>query len=260
MPLINGEPISSSPRLRPPSASRRATSPSVRSGIRRPSGSKAHILVCFLCLRACGRPWSSGRSRAGLGDSPRTVLQELSSDPEHRRCPAVGRRTGPGAADPVRCPAGEGPGHPAGSPGSDPAGTAQSARGSEQNVVPTLRAKSLKNLDPTPRTAEVGLEGLLSPMARACTVVRRHVSHACPYRHQAKPNRLQSNILRGFSTTLKVHNCRPGLQNQYALRFHDGRNILIIHVLGVTPPLAHYLLQYGANRQWSLPKLVCSGG
>jgi len=40
-------------------------------------GVKAHILVCFLGLMCSGRVWLSGCVGSGLGDAPRTLLEEF---------------------------------------------------------------------------------------------------------------------------------------------------------------------------------------
>ena len=77
-----GAPTSSSPRPRPPSASRR-TSCSVRPiWHQRADRVQAHILVCFLAfvLWKCLEMW---QQRAGLGNSPRTVLEELARIQSH---------------------------------------------------------------------------------------------------------------------------------------------------------------------------------
>ncbi len=49
----------------------------------------AHILVCFLAY-VLWKTLEQWQSRAGLGNSPRTLLQELAAITQHRRHPADG--------------------------------------------------------------------------------------------------------------------------------------------------------------------------
>ncbi len=85
-------------RGRLPHPQERAVHPA-RSGTRRPSASRptsssASWPTC------CGRRSSSG-SAGRLGNSPRTILDELAPHPQHRRRPAPGRR--PGRELRIRC-------------------------------------------------------------------------------------------------------------------------------------------------------------
>ena len=73
---ICGGPTSSSPKRRPPSGSTRATCRSAPSGTRRPERVQAHILVCFLAY-VLWKTLEQWQQRAGLGNSPRTILEEI---------------------------------------------------------------------------------------------------------------------------------------------------------------------------------------
>ena len=81
-PISNsGRPISSSPRPRPRSAFRKISSTSVRSGISTPTGSGSYprLLSAFVLWKTL-KMW---QQRAGLGNSPRTILEELARIQAH---------------------------------------------------------------------------------------------------------------------------------------------------------------------------------
>ena len=115
----------------------------------------AHILVCFLA-HVLWKTLEQWQSRAGLGNSLRTLLQELaaitstdvilptaSTGRELRLRCVVRPRSRPSAL--------------AGAPRSPPAGTTPHAERGAHNVVPTLGVEYLKSLSRVPETAEVGL-------------------------------------------------------------------------------------------------------
>jgi hypothetical protein len=77
-----GRPTSSSPRPRPPSASTRISCACGRSGISARDRVLAHILVCFLAF-VLWKTLEMWQQRAGLGNSPRTVLDELARIQSH---------------------------------------------------------------------------------------------------------------------------------------------------------------------------------
>ena len=70
--------LSNSPKPRLPSASKRVSCRSARSGISVRPGVLAHILVCFLAY-VLWKTLEQWQSRAGLCNSPRTILQELAA-------------------------------------------------------------------------------------------------------------------------------------------------------------------------------------
>ena len=116
----------------------------------------AHILVCFLAY-VLWKTLEQWQSRAGLGNAPRTILEELGSHPERQRRPAhrddAATRAAPalrGASRP--CPGGA----PRPPRTTHPPAPAHAYRRTP-NVVPNLDRKSLKTLTRTPETAEVGL-------------------------------------------------------------------------------------------------------
>ena len=73
-----GEPTSSSAKPKPPSASTRASCRSGPIWHQREDRVLAHILVCFLAY-VLWKTLEQWQSRAGLGNSPRTILQELAA-------------------------------------------------------------------------------------------------------------------------------------------------------------------------------------
>jgi hypothetical protein len=73
---VAGRPTSSSPRPKPRSASRKASRPSDGIWHQREDRVKAHILGCFLCY-VLSKTLEQWQHRAGLGRSPRTILDEL---------------------------------------------------------------------------------------------------------------------------------------------------------------------------------------
>ena len=77
-----GRPTSSSPRPKPPSASRRISCNVRPIWHQRDDRVQAHILVCFLAF-VLWKSLEMWQQRAGLGNSPRTVLEELARIQSH---------------------------------------------------------------------------------------------------------------------------------------------------------------------------------
>ena len=98
-------------------------------------------------LRAVEDPGAVAE-RAGLGNSPRTILDELAAHPEHRRRAARRRRlrdascASAASSDPTR----PRPRCSTASACACPNGSASASPASRRNVVPTFAAKSLKTL------------------------------------------------------------------------------------------------------------------
>ncbi len=70
-----------------------ATSPCAPSGIKKQSRVEAHILVCFLAY-VLWKTLEQWQACAGLGNSPRTILDELGASKALDVAPAAGRGTG----------------------------------------------------------------------------------------------------------------------------------------------------------------------
>ena len=115
----------------------------------------AHILVCFLA-HVLWKTLEQWQSRAGLGNSPRTLLQELRHH-QHRRHPADGGLSRPRTAIALRRAPRSRPSGLAGAPRSPLARTTSHAPSGAHNVVPTLGVKYLKSHARASQTAEVGL-------------------------------------------------------------------------------------------------------
>ena len=128
-----------------------------RSGIRRPSASQAHILVCFLAY-VLWKTLEQWQERAGLGNSPRTILDELGRIQSTDVVLPLADETHARAAHPLRRP----PRSSAQAMLLDRLGlTAPRATpppaDRSRNVVPTRAPKYLENQETDPTTAEVGL-------------------------------------------------------------------------------------------------------
>ena len=78
----SGRPTSNSPRPKPLSASRRISSNVRPIWHQREDRVQAHILVCFLAF-VLWKSLEMWQSRAGLGNSPRTILEELARIQSH---------------------------------------------------------------------------------------------------------------------------------------------------------------------------------
>ena len=118
---------------------------------------QAHILVCFLAY-VLWKTLEQWQSRAGLGNSPRTILDELGriqstdvvlpTDRRPRAAPALRRASRPGPGRPPRSPR----------PATCPNGCASARLPSQPaKCSADFFAKSLKSRPCPPRTAEVGL-------------------------------------------------------------------------------------------------------
>ena len=116
---------------------------------------QAHILVCFLAY-VLWKTLEQWQSRAGLGNSPRTLLDELGAI--HSADVVLPTATVPTRAAPALCgaarPSLRGAARPA---RPAPPRTAAHAHRRTPNVVPNLHLKPLKTFVRTPETAEVGL-------------------------------------------------------------------------------------------------------
>ena len=108
---------------------------------------QAHILVCFLAY-VLWKTLEQWQRRAGLGHSPRTILEEIG--PEHRRRAAPRRRARSRAPDPLRRAPGKGAGPAPRSAGPSAARAPPPAPHGARNVVPTREHKCPENLKTDP--------------------------------------------------------------------------------------------------------------